>query len=94
MKVKNLESGLAWIGALVILFGVTFAAGSAFGSEAVANDYAVTSSNEAAAVAVAGARDANARSAAEAAVAIANSTALGLEIELIDQTSTLIANAR
>ena len=94
MKVKNVESGLAWIGALVILIGVSFAAGNAFGSEPAPNYDAVTSTNEVAAVAVSGARDANARSAAEAAAAIAHSNALGLEIELVDQTSTLIANAQ
>ena len=86
MKVKKIESGLAWIGALVVLLGVSFAAGNAFGAEPVADDGAVTSSSEAAAVAVAGARDANAKSAAEAAAAIARNTALGLEIALTDQT--------
>ena len=94
MKVKNIESGLAWIGALVVLFGVSFAAGNAFGSETVANDFAATPSNEAAAVAVAGARDANTQSAIEAAAAIAHNTALGLEIEIADQTSTLVADVR
>lgn len=94
MKVKNIESGLAWIGALVVLFGVSFAAGNAFGSETVANDFALTSSDDAAAVAVAGARDANTRTAVEAAAAIADSAALGLEIELADQTSTLVADVR
>ena len=34
MKVRNIESGLAWIGAMVVLIGVSFAAGTAFGSEA------------------------------------------------------------
>lgn len=94
MKVKNVESGLAWIGALIVLVGVSFAAGNAFGSEPAPDYDAVTSINEVAAVAVSGARDANARSAAEAAATIAQNTALGLEIELADQTSTVIADAR
>ena len=94
MKVKNVESGLAWVGALVVLIGVSFAAGNAFGAEPAPNYDAVSSTSEVAAVAVSGARDANTQSAAAAAAAIAHSTALGLEIELVDQTSTLIANAR
>lgn len=94
MKVKNVESGLAWIGALVVLIGVSFAAGNAFGSEPAPDYDAVTSISEVAAVAVSGARDANARSAAAAAAAIAQNTALGLEIELADQTLTLRANAQ
>jgi len=93
MKVKNIESGLAWIGALVILIGVSFAAGNAFGSEPVADEDRATSINEAAAVAVAGARSANTQSAVEAAAAIARNAALGLEIELTDYTSTLVADA-
>jgi hypothetical protein len=93
MKVKNVESGLAWIGALVVLIGVSFAAGSAFGAEPAPDYDSVTSINEVAAVAVSGARDANARSAAEAAAAIAQNTALGLEIGLADQTSNLRPDA-
>ena len=94
MKVRNVESGLAWIGALFVLIGVSFAAGAAFGSEPAADEDKVVSFSEAAAVAAAGARDANAEAAAEAAAAIARSAAMGLEIELLDHSSLLSADAR
>ena len=94
MKVKRIESGLAWIGALVVLVGVSFAAGSAFGSESVGNADAAASSGDVAAVTVTGARDANAEAATEAAAAIARETAMGLEIKLADRTLTIVADAQ
>ena len=93
MKARNIESGLAWIGALIVVIGVTFAASSAFAAESVADRAIRTSSSIAAAVTVAGARHANLETAAEAAASIARATTLGLDIEITDRISTLIAGA-
>lgn len=90
MKVKDIESRLAWLGALVVLIAVTSAASSAFAAEPVA-DTVVATEPAAVAVTVAGARAANLESAENAAAAIARDTALGLDIELAGRTSMTIA---
>jgi Tfp pilus assembly protein PilX len=93
MKAKHIESGLALLGALVVLVGVTFAAGSAFAAEPVADRVAAVTSAETLAVTIAGARAANAETAADAAAAIARDTVLGLDIQLADRTSKLTVSA-
>ena len=93
MKAKNIESGLALLGALVVLVGVSFAASSAFAAEPVADRVAAATAAEPLAVAIAGARAANAESAADAAAAIARDTVLGLDIQFADRTSKLTVSA-
>ena len=93
MKVRKIESGLAWIGALIVLIGVTFAASSAFAAEPVADRAIRTSSSNAAAVTIADARHANLETAAEAAASIARATTLGLDIEITDRIFKLVAGA-
>ncbi|NND55194.1 MAG: hypothetical protein HKN56_09535 [Gammaproteobacteria bacterium] len=93
MKAKNIESGLALLGALVVLVGVTFAAGSAFAAEPAADRVAAVTPSETLAVTIAGARAANAETAADAAAAIARDTVLGLDIQLADRTSKLTVSA-
>jgi len=94
MKIRRIESGLAWIGALVVLVGVSFAAGSAFGSVSSTDADTTASIGDVAAVTVSGARSANAQAATEAAAAIARDTALGLEIKLTDRTLFVVADAQ
>lgn len=93
MKNRNIENRLAWVGVLIVLIGVSAAATSAFATEssdattiatAAERDYAVAEP-------VNGARRANAEAAAEAAEALKIETALDLDIQLGDLTSTLIA---
>jgi len=93
MKAKNIESGLALLGALVVLVGVSFAASSAFAAEPVADRVAAVTAAEPLAVAIAGARAANTESAEDAAAAIARDTVLGLDIEFADRTSKLTVSA-
>ena len=93
MKAKHIESGLALVGALVVLVGVSFAASSAFAAEPVADRVAAVTAAEPLAVAIAGARAANAETAAYAAAAIARATVLGLDIELSARTSKLTVSA-
>jgi len=94
MNFKDIESTLAWLGAVVVLIAVSAAASSAFAAEPVADQVIAVTAAEPVAVAIAGARAANAETAADAAAAIARDTMLGLEITLSDHTYTLtvIAN--
>ena len=89
MKVKDIESRLAWVGALVVLIAVSSAASSAFAAEPVADQVAAVTAAEPVAVAIAGARAANVEAAADAVAAIARDTVLGLDIEFADHTSKL-----
>lgn len=93
MKVKDIESRLAWIGALVVLIAVSSAATSAFAAEPVADHVPAGIAAEPLAVAIAGARRANAETAADAAAAIARDNVLGLDIKLADRTSMLTVSA-
>lgn len=98
MKNRNLENRLAYLGALVVLIGVTAAATSAFAAEAVEQDGAIVSeldaTREAASATVIGARAATAESAAEAAAALEAEIVYRLENQLSDISSTLIAANR
>ena len=93
MNFKDIESRLAWLGALVVLIAVSAAASSAFAAEPVADQVAAVTAAEPMVVAIAGARAANAETAADAAAAIAHDTMLGLDIKLADHTSTLTVSA-
>ena len=91
MKRNDIENGLALLGALVVLVGVTSAASSAFAAEPPKIETTATAIHEAGEATLAPARQANNRSAAEAARAIALENLEALDIELTDRTSTLIA---
>ena len=96
MKNRNIENRLAWVGALIVLIGVSSAATSAFAAEpgdAIAVTIAAKR-NDAVAEPVIGARRAYAEAAAEAAAALKVETALDLDIQLGDLTSTLVARNR
>jgi len=91
MKARNIENGLALVGAIVVLIGVSFAA-----DDALAEDNANVIST---AVAIHNAADntlsiaekANAETAAAAAASLALENWIELDIQLRDRTSTLIA---
>lgn len=93
MKNRNFENKLAWIGALVVLVGVSSAATTAFAAEP--SDSVTTTlaakRTDAVAETIIGARKANAEAAAEAAAALRTKTTLELDIQLGDLSSTLIA---
>jgi hypothetical protein len=91
MKASNIEDRLALVGALIVLFGVTFAAGDALGEDraeitttAVAIDIAAEDTLERAA-------KANADAAAQAAESLVQETSIDLDIKLGDHMSVLIA---
>lgn len=89
MNIRNLENGLALLGAAIVLAGVTFAASSALAEE-LPTEPTVTaadkSSNEAS--------KANRKAAEDAVDSIAEDNKLDLEIHLLDRTSTIVARAR
>lgn len=95
MKNSNLENRLAYIGALVVLVGVSAAAASAFAGEPAKTDNAIVAEHggarEAADVTVIGGREAAAESASEAAKALEAEIVFRLENQLSDISSTLIA---
>jgi len=94
MKRQNIENGLALLGALVVLIGVSFAAGSAIAAERLEVETTAVAIHKAADATLAGARAANASSAAKAARSIARDNGASLDIELQDRTSMLIAGAK
>lgn len=76
---------LALAGALIALFGVTFAASSAFADEALTTvDVTATAIHGSADAQLDQAREANEAAAREAADAVAKDVQLDLEIRLID----------
>lgn len=94
MKIRNIENRLAYFGVLIVLIGVTFAAGSAFGSVPADARTAVVSERNSDDETIIGARKAMAESAAEAAESLKAENAFDLDTQLADLTSTLRANAR
>ena len=89
MKTRNIENRLALIGALIVLLGVSWAAGSAFAAEA--DDVATPAiaerplSDET----IIGAREAIMEAAAEAAEALKAENAIDLDIQHADLSSLI-----
>ena len=91
MNTRNIENKLAMLAALIVLIGVSWAAGSALAAEP-ANQIAVEMTERAATdETIIGARKAVAEAAAEAAEALKVENAFDLDNQLSDITSTLIA---
>jgi hypothetical protein len=94
MKARNVENGLALVGAIVVLVGVSFAAENALAEEnAIVTTSAVAVHNVANDT-LNGAEEANAETAAAAAASLALENRLDLDIQLGDRTSTLIARGK
>lgn len=93
MRRKNIENGLALLGALVVLIGVSSAATSAFAAERTEVEITAIAIHEAGAATLPAARQANQRAAADAIRSIELDNLISLDIELADRTSTLIAGA-
>ncbi|MCP4299692.1 MAG: hypothetical protein GY783_03840 [Gammaproteobacteria bacterium] len=93
MKTRNIENKLALVGAIIVLIGVSMAAGSAFGADFANVVNTDVAEQNAADETIIGARKANTEAAAEAAKALEAENALDLDIQLADLTSTLIADA-
>ena len=94
MNIRNLENGLALIGAVIVLLGVTFAASSALADEVSAERAVASVADAATDKSQAEANKANRKAAEDAVDGIAEDNKLDLEIRLLDRTSTIVARAR
>ena len=91
---RNIVNGLALIGAILVLVGVTIAANTALAEEAT-GVRALTSTSDSLQDKGRASEDKANREAAEAAAdRIALDTKLDLEIRLADHTSTVVARSR
>lgn len=94
MKARNVENGLALVGAIVVLVGVSFAAENALAEENAIVTTSAIAVNNVANDTLNGAEEANAETAAAAAASLALENRLDLDIQLGDRTSTLIARGK
>jgi len=92
MKSRNIENRLAYVGALIVLIGVTWAASSAFGAEPT--NYAAAADCDTTNTTVAIARQAMTEAATKAAEALKAENKFDLDNQLNDLTSTLMANLK
>ena len=99
MKTRNIENRLAYVAALIVLIGVTWAAGSAFAAEptnfaaAAVADAGVADAG-AMQETIVGAREAMTETAAKAAEALKAENKFDLDNQLNDLTSMLIASVK
>jgi hypothetical protein len=94
MKSTKIENRLAYVGALIVLIGVTWAASSAFGAEPTEFATAAAVESDTMDETIAGAREAMTESASKAAEALRAENKFDLDIQLNDLTSTLMANLK
>jgi len=91
MKAINLEERLGLLGALIVLIGVSSAAGEALAAETADVTTTAIAIHEAAEDTLEIAEQANAEAAAKAAATLAIENGLDLDIRLDDRTSLLVA---
>lgn len=94
MKARKVENGLALVGAIVVLIGVSFAADNAFAEENTDVTTTAVAIHNVADNTLNSAEKANAESAAAAAASLALENWIELDIQLEDRTSTLIASGK
>ena len=93
MKHGNFENGLAVLGALIVLLGVSAAAGSALAADHDEVTATAVAIHEAQNATLAAADEANALAADIAVNSLALTNLVDLDIELEDRTSTLVSDA-
>ena len=91
MKAKNIENGLALMGAVIVLIGVSFAADDALAEETADVTTTAVAIHNASEETLNGAEMANFETAARAVKSLAIENWIDLDIQLEDRTSTLIA---
>ena len=91
MKARNIENGLAVMGAVIVLIGVSFAADDALAEETADVTTTDVAIHDAAGDTLNGAETANAEIASRAAESLALENWVDLDIRIEDRTSTLIA---
>jgi len=91
MKATNIEERLTLIAALVVLVGVTFAAGDALADDTADITTTAVEIHDAADNTIEIAEEANRDAANRAAESLAKEAVLALDIRLEDHSSTLVA---
>lgn len=91
MKAKNIENGLAIMGAVIVLIGVSFAADDALAEETADVTTTAVAIHDASEDTLNGAEMANIETAARAVASLALENWIDLDIEHEDRRSTLIA---
>lgn len=94
MKVRNIEDRLALLGALIVLVGVTLAAGEALGADEADVTATAVAVHRAGKETLADAEKANHEAAAQAAASLAVKNWVDLDIRLDDRTSPKVAGRR
>ena len=87
MKTRNIENGLALIGAMIVIVGVSFAAGSALAKESAPVTPTTAAFNDVADKTLQGAEQAINEAARQAAKSLATETSIDLDIKFDDRTS-------
>ena len=91
MKARKIEDGLALMGAVIVLIGVSFAADDALAEETADVTTTPVAIHDATEVTLNGAKTANVETAAAAVASLALENWIDLDIQLKDRTSTVIA---
>ncbi len=94
MKTGNVENRLALLGAMLVLVGVAFAAGSALASDFSDVSSTAVAIHTAADTSLARARKANDAAVAHASTAVVLDVRLDLDNRLADRKSELLADSR
>ena len=94
MKARNVENGLALVGAIVVLIGVSFAADNALAKENTDIATEAVAIQNATDNTLNSAEKANAETAAAAAASLALENGIELDIQLEDRTSMLMARGK
>ena len=91
MKTRNIENGLAVLGAMIVMIGVSFAAESALAKESAHITATAAAIKDVAHNTLQGAKQANHEAASQAAKSLASENWVDLDIRFDDRTSVLIA---
>ncbi len=94
MKVRNIEDRLALLGAVIVLVGVTIAAGDALAADDADVTVTAVAIHRAGTETLADAEKANHDAAAQAAASLAVKNWVDLDIRLDDRTSRKVAGRR
>ena len=94
MKTRNIENGLALIGALIVVIGVSFAAESALAKESAHVTTTAVAIHDIADNTLRGAEQANNEAARQAAQSLAIENWIDLDIKFDDRISTLAAGKK
>jgi hypothetical protein len=91
MKARTIENMLALVGAVIVLVGVSFAAGTALAEETAARTIPAVIALDIADTTIRGAREANRAAADAAAATLALENWIDLEVRFQDHTLLMVA---